>query len=207
MDDTPALHHEMVALCLSLFQRGYAHGSAGNVSIRLADGFLVSPTRSSLGRLDPARLSRLDRKGAHLSGDKPSKEVPMHLAYYAARPEACAIVHLHSPYATLLSCLPVSDPENALPPATPYLWMNVGPVPVVDFAPPGSQALAELVGKAAIGARAILMANHGFLVGGPDLATACDIAEELERSAEIAVRGGNALRLIPQDALKTLPSP
>ncbi len=166
MDDAADIRDEMVAICHSLFQRGYAHGSAGNVSVRLEDGFLVTPTRSSLGRLDAARLSRLDRAGNHLSGDKPSKEVPMHLAYYAARPEAQAIVHLHSPYATLLSCLSTTDPADAIPPVTPYLWMNVGRVPMVEFAPPGSQALADLVGETAVNAKAILMANHGFLVGG-----------------------------------------
>jgi 3-dehydro-4-phosphotetronate decarboxylase len=207
MDDTPALRAHMVALCLSLFQRGYAHGSAGNVSIRLADGFLVSPTRSSLGRLDPNTLSRLDRNGSPLSGALPSKEVPMHLAYYAARPAAQAVVHLHSPFATLLSCSAGTDPQDAIPPATPYLWMNVGRVVMVDFAPPGSRVLTDLVGAAAPGAKAILLANHGFLVGGPDLTATCDIAEELERSAEIAMRGGEALRLIPQDALNSLPSP
>lgn len=207
MDDADALRHDMVAICLSLFQRGYAHGSAGNVSARMGDGFLVTPTRSSMGRLDPVRLSVLDAKGQHLSGYKPSKEVPMHLAFYAARPETRAIVHLHSPFATLLSCLATTNPEDAIPPATPYLWMNVGRVPMTGFAPPGSQELADLVATAAQQSAAILMANHGFLVGGPSLAAASDIAEELERSAEIAVRGQGALRMIPDEALSRLPKP
>ena len=121
----------------------------------------------------------------------------MHLAYYAARPDAQAIVHLHAPFATLLSCLATTNPDDAIPPATPYLWMNVGRVPLTGFAPPGSQAQAS----------AILMANRGFLVGGPSLTAAADIAEELERSAEIAVRGQGALRMIPPDALSQLPKP
>ena len=109
MDDASTLRLEMVAICLSLFQRGYAHGSAGNVSARMGDGFLVTPTRSSMGRLDPERLSVLGAQGQHMSGDKPSKEVPMHLAFYAARPDAQAIVHLHSPFATLLTCLATTN--------------------------------------------------------------------------------------------------
>lgn len=207
MDNAGNVRAEMVAICLSLFQRGYAHGSAGNVSARMGNGFLVTPTRSSMGRLDAARLSHLDATGQHIAGDKPSKEVPMHLAFYAARPQAQAIVHLHSPWATLLSCLRTTDPTDAIPPATPYLWMNVGRVPMTGFAPPGSQALADLVAAAAQTSSAILMANHGFLVGAASLAAASDIAEELERSAEIAVRGQSALQMIPADALSSLPKP
>ena len=131
----------------------------------------------------------------------------MHLAFYAARPEVRAIVHLHSPYATLLSCLATTNPDDAITPATPYLWMNVGRVPMTGFAPPGSQDLADLVADAARKSSAILMANHGFLVGGPSLAAASDIAEELERSAEIAVRGQGALQMIPPEALSRLPKP
>ncbi len=205
MADSEGVPESMIAICISLFQRGYAHGSAGNVSARTADGYLVTPTRSSLGRLDAARLSRLDAQGRHVAGDPPSKEAPMHLAYYAARPEANAIVHLHSPFATLLSCLATTDPEDAIPPATPYLWMNVGRVTMTGFAAPGSRDLAQLVTETALRSKAFLMANHGLLVGGPSLEAAANIAEELERSAEIAVRGGAALRLISRDALSNLP--
>jgi ribulose-5-phosphate 4-epimerase/fuculose-1-phosphate aldolase len=205
MTEPGALARDMVAIGLSLFQRGYAHGSAGNLSVRLPDGYLVTPTRSSLGRLDAARLSRLDAQGRHAAGDPPSKEVPMHLAYYAARPEAGAIVHLHSPCATLLSCLATTDTRDAIPPATPYLWMNVGRVPMIGYAAPGSRELADMVAETARTAKAFLMANHGFLVGGPSLDAAANIAEELERSAEIALRGGSALRLIAPEALSRLP--
>jgi 3-dehydro-4-phosphotetronate decarboxylase len=205
MADVDTLADAMVALCGSLFQRGYGHGSAGNVSARTSDGFLVTPTRSSLGRLEAGRLSRLDARGNHVAGDPPSKEVPMHLAYYAARPEVMAIVHLHSPFATLLSCLATTDPADAIPAATPYLWMNVGRVTMTGYAAPGSQDLADMVAEMARTSKAILLANHGFLVGGSSLDAATNIAEELERSAEIAVRGGAALRLMPPEALSNLP--
>src|SRR5690349_7342298 len=116
----------LVALAASLFARGFSVGSAGNVSARLADGFLITPTNSSLGRLDPARLSKLDAGFAHVSGDKPSKEVFMHRAFYAARPDVGAVVHLHSTMATAVACLPDVDAANPIPPLTPYFVMRIG---------------------------------------------------------------------------------
>src|SRR5215510_7042917 len=121
MTEEAALREEMAALCRSLFERGYAHGSAGNVSARIGEHLLVSPTNSCLGRLDPARLSKVTLAGAHAGGDRPSKEAPLHLGIYAVRPDARAVVHLHSTYATVLSCLADTDTEDAMAPITPYL--------------------------------------------------------------------------------------
>ena len=178
---------ELVALSASLFQRGYSVGSAGNISVRLADGFLVTPTNSSLGTLEAARLSRLDGEWRHLSGDAPSKEVFLHRAFYETRPDAGAVVHLHSTYATALSCLADLDSADAIPPITPYVVMRVGRVPCVPYVRPGDPAMGDLI--RALGGRhaAVLLANHGPVVCGADLRSAVFAAEELEETAKLAV--------------------
>jgi ribulose-5-phosphate 4-epimerase/fuculose-1-phosphate aldolase len=115
----------MVELAASLFARGFSVGSAGNISMRVDDGFLITPTNSSLGRLDPVRIAKLDQEFRHVSGDPPSKEVFMHRAFYVTRADAGAIVHLHSTLATAVACLPDVDIENPIPPLTPYFVMRV----------------------------------------------------------------------------------
>ena len=197
MSEEIELRETIAALARSLFQRGYAHGSAGNLSARLEDGILVTPTNSSLGRLIPERLSKLGFDGAHISGDPPSKEAGLHLGVLTARPEACAVIHLHSTYATLLSCLPDTEPADALAPITPYLVMRVGRVPMVPYFLPGSQELADAVGEAARDHRAVLMANHGFLVTGRSFEDAVMNAEEFEENAKLIflTRGLSANRL------------
>jgi ribulose-5-phosphate 4-epimerase/fuculose-1-phosphate aldolase len=187
MIEEAALRREMVELCRSLFERGYAHGSAGNVSARVGEHVLVSPTNSCLGRLDPVRLSTLTLAGQHVGGDRPSKEAPLHLGIYTQRPDAGAVVHLHSTYATLLSCLADTNAEDAMAPITPYLMMRVGRVPMVPYHPPGSDALAEAVRVKAVAHRAVLMANHGFVVAGKSIEDAVYNAEELEENAKLLV--------------------
>ena len=182
-----ALRERMAHLSRSLFERGYAHGSAGNISARLDDGVLVSPTNSSMGRLEPERISKLSFSGVHLSGDKPSKEAGLHLGVLRARPDAGAAVHLHSIHATILSCLADTNPENALAPITPYLIMRVGRVPMVPYFMPGSQELADAVAEKALEHRAVLMANHGFVVVGRSFEDAVMNAEEFEENAKLLV--------------------
>jgi ribulose-5-phosphate 4-epimerase/fuculose-1-phosphate aldolase len=179
------IREAMVRLSRSLFDRGYAHGSAGNISARVEDGVLVSPTNSSMGRLTAETLSKLSPDGTHLSGDKPSKEAALHLGVLAARPEAGGVVHLHSTYATLLSCLSDTDPADAMPPITPYLVMRVGRVPMVPYFAPGSDALAAAVSEKARDHRAVLMANHGFVVTGRSFEDAVMNAEEFEENARL----------------------
>jgi len=187
------LREIMVDLSRSLFERGYSHGSAGNISARHDDGVLVSPTNSSMGRLEAERISKVSLDGAHISGDKPSKEAGLHLGMLRARPEAGGIVHLHSTYATILSCLADTDPQDALAPITPYLVMRVGRVPMVPYSAPGSQDLADAVEEQALTHRAVLMANHGFVVAGRDFEDAVMNAEEFEENARLLVmtRGMN----------------
>jgi ribulose-5-phosphate 4-epimerase/fuculose-1-phosphate aldolase len=170
----------------SLFARGFSVGSAGNISVRLADGYLMTPTNSSLGRLDPDRLSKLDTAFRHIDGDKPSKEVFMHRAFYHARAEAGAVVHLHSTQATAVSCLPDVDKSNPIPPLTPYFVMRVGRrMPIVPYYRPGDPAMEPAINAAAADARAVLLANHGPVVSGKTLTDAVYAAEELEESAKL----------------------
>ena len=165
--------------------RGYSPGSSGNLSIRLEDGFLMTPTNSSLGMLEPNRISRLDSKGNHISGDTPSKEVVVHLAVYRRKHLARAVVHLHSPHCMALSCLENLDPDNALPALTPYYVMRIGRLPLVPYFRPGDPQLAEAVESKAADSHALLLAHHGMIVCGGDIDTAVSAAEELEETARL----------------------
>ena len=169
----------------SLFARGYVCGSAGNLSVRVPDGVLMTPTNSCLGRLRAERISKLDFEGKLVCGDRPSKEAPLHLAVYRARPQDTAVVHLHSRHATAVACLADVDPADVLPPLTPYYVMRVGRLPLVPYYPPGDAALAQAVGAAAADAHALLLANHGMVVSAHDLEAAVYIAEELEEAAAL----------------------
>ncbi|MBI5069997.1 MAG: aldolase [Deltaproteobacteria bacterium] len=181
-----ALRERMCDLGLSIFERGLTAGSSGNLSARLRDGgLLLTPTGSCLGELDPARLSRLDAAGKHVSGDPPSKEAFLHRGLYGARPQAGAVVHLHSTHAVAVSCLRGLDAADCIPPLTPYFVMKVGRLPLVPYLRPGDPALGEAVGALAAGHTAVLLANHGPVVSGPDLESACYAAEELEETARL----------------------
>lgn len=180
-----ALRQQLAALARSLFDRGYSPGSSGNISARLADGFLVTPTDSCLGRLDPDRISRLDTEGRHIGGDKPSKEVFLHLAMYRQRPGDSAVVHLHSAHCVAVACLADVNPDDALPPLTPYYIMRLGHCPVVPYFPPGDPALGEAVARVAPTTNALLLANHGPVVSAKDLESAVYAAEELDETARL----------------------
>jgi 3-dehydro-4-phosphotetronate decarboxylase len=179
------LRHQIVEQARSLFTRGYSSGSAGNISVRLDNGFLITPTNSSFGRLDPERLSLLDREGRHRDGDKPSKEWVVHRAMYLARSLAGAVVHLHAPNCMAVACLVGLDPESVLPPLTPYFVMRIGRLPLVPYFRPGDPGLADAVGRRAIDTHAMLLAHHGMIVCESDLATAVNAAEELEETARL----------------------
>lgn len=180
------LREEMVALGASLFTRGFSVGSGGNISAKLPDGaILATPTKSSLGRLDPARLSKVSADGTLLSGDAPSRECAFHIKIYEARPECGAIVHLHSTYATGLSCSLGLDANDVLRPFTPYYVMQVAPLPLVPYHKPGSPELAAAVAAKAREAKCLLLANHGPVVTGKTLEEAVNIAEELEETAKL----------------------
>ena len=170
----------------SLFERGLTHGSTGNISVRLDDGgWLMTPSGSSLGTLDPVKISKLDVNGRHLSGDKPTKEAFLHTAMYDQRPTSGAVVHLHSTYSVAVSSLHDIDHHNCLPPITAYYAMRIGKLPLVPYYPPGDEALAEAVGDLASEHHAVLLANHGPVVAGNSLSAATDAIEELEETARL----------------------
>jgi ribulose-5-phosphate 4-epimerase/fuculose-1-phosphate aldolase len=188
------LRDEICRLARSLFERGLTPGSSGNISLRLDDGgWLVTPTNASLGFLDPARISRLDRQAQLLSGDPPTKEIPLHRALYDTRASARAIVHLHSTHAVALSLLPDIDPRAVLPPLTPYYLMRTGGTALVPYYRPGDPAVADAIRGLAGEYAAILLANHGPVVAGDTLEAAVFATEELEETAKIylLVRGLN----------------
>jgi len=177
----------LVERSASLYQRGFSVGSAGNISAALKDGFLITPTNSSLGFLDPQRISKLDRNFKHIAGDPPSKEVFLHRAFYETVARTGAVVHLHSTYATALSCLEGIDPNDAVSPLTPYVVMRVGQVKLIPYVRPGDPKMGDMI--RALGGKyaAVLLANHGPVVAGPDLLSAIYAAEELEETAKLVV--------------------
>ncbi|NOD65857.1 MULTISPECIES: 3-oxo-tetronate 4-phosphate decarboxylase [unclassified Ruegeria] len=189
--DESALRQQMSELCASLFVRGFSVGTAGNVSARLDDGILMTPTNSTLGNIDPERIAKIDLDGHHVSGDKPTKEVFLHQAFYETRPEAGAVVHLHSTWATALSCLEDTDPNDCIPPLTPYVVMRVDTVKLVPYVKPGDPKSGDLIRELGGKYGAVLLANHGPVVSGKDLFSAVCAAEELEETAKllVAVRG------------------
>ncbi len=180
-----ALREEICLLGRSLHERGLTHGATGNVSAKCDDGWLLTPTGSSLGRLDPARLSRLDWEGRLLAGDPPSKEAFLHLAMYRERAQNGAVVHLHSTHSVAVSVLADVDPADVLPPLTAYYVMRIGSLPLVPYYAPGDMALADAVRGLASRHHALLLANHGPIVGGSTLAAAADAIEELEATAKL----------------------
>ena len=195
------LRDQICRLGRSLFERGLTPGSSGNISVRLDDGgWLVTPTNASLGFLDPARLSRLDAKGRLVSGDAPTKEVPLHTALYETRSGAQAVVHLHSTHSVAVSMLPEIDPRAALPPITPYYLMKCGATALVPYYRPGDSAVADAIKGLAGKYSSVLLANHGPVVAGDTLEAAVFAMEELEETAKLylLLRGLNPRYLSPQ---------
>lgn len=180
-----AARAEMVRLGAALYDRGLTPGRTGNLSVRTDDEIMITPTNACLGRLDPQRLAVTSIDGEHLAGDRPSKELVLHQALYRNHPACTAVVHLHSTSAVAVSCLPGLDPEDALPPITPYFVMRVGRLPVVDYAAPGSTLLAEEVSRASEGSRSVLLRNHGSIAAAPTLESAVDAVEEIEQTARL----------------------
>ena len=195
------LRETICLLAKSMFDRGLTGGSTGNISARTEDGgLLVSPTGTSFGRLDPARLSRFDADGNFVSGDQPTKEMPLHSAFYDTRSTAGAVVHLHSCHSVALSMMPDVDPDNFLPPMTPYSIMKLGKVTLLPFFMPGDPAMGDAVRCLAGKRSAVMLANHGPVVAGKDIEAACNAIEELEDTAKLAImmRGYEAKMLTPE---------
>jgi len=182
------LREQICLLAKSMFDRGLTGGSTGNISARTADGgLLVSPTGTSFGRLDPGRLTRFDPQGALIDGDPPTKEMPLHNAFYDTRSTAGAVVHLHSCHSVALSMMPDANGDDFLPHLTPYAIMKLGRVKLLPFFLPGDPAMGEAVRGLAGKRSAVMLANHGPVVAGKDIEAACNAIEELEDTARLAM--------------------
>jgi ribulose-5-phosphate 4-epimerase/fuculose-1-phosphate aldolase len=206
MSEESRLRERICELAKSMFDRGLTGGSTGNISARTGDGgLLVSPTGTSFGRLDPARLSRFDDRGRLVDGDPPTKEMPLHGAFYETRSTAGAVVHLHSCHSVALSMLPETDPEDFLPPLTPYAIMKLGRVKLLPFFLPGDPAMGDAVRGLAGKRSAVMLANHGPVVAGKDVEAACDAVEELEATARLALLlRGCSPRMLTRDQIRAV---
>ncbi len=190
---------ELIAVSRSLFERGYSFGTAGNVSIRIGNTIFSTPTGSSLGALGAERIARCDLAGRISGPNQPTKELPFHLAVYRARPESSAVVHLHSAYATAVSCLRDLNTEDALPVLTPYYGMRIPCLPVVPYLPPGDLELGNEVEKRIAHTPALLLRNHGSIAVGASLAEAAALAEEIEETSRLFfILGGCGQALSPE---------
>jgi 3-dehydro-4-phosphotetronate decarboxylase len=189
----------------SLFDRGLTAGSSGNLSVRLDDSWLLTPTNASLGALDPARLSKLDWNGNLISGDPASKEAFLHRAMYQERAGAGAIVHLHSTYSAAVSCLHGLNGHDCIPALTPYFVMKIGRLPLIDYHRPGDTKLGDAIRRLAGKHSAVLLANHGPVVSGPTLAAAVYAAEELEETAKLfLLLRGHDVRVLTEEQIAEL---
>ena len=199
------IREEICLLGKSMFDRGLTVGSSGNISVRTDGGWLMTPTNSCLGRLDPATLSKVDAKGNLLSGDKQTKESFLHLSVYGERPTAGAIVHLHSTHSVAVSCLADVDPKQPIPPITPYYVMKIGNLVLLPYYAPGDMTLANAVKEVAGKHHAILLANHGPIVAGKDLESAVYATEELEETAKLyLLLRGNRLKILTPEQVSEL---
>ena len=202
MSEEAKLRETICRMARSIFERGLTGGASGNISARLSDGrLLVTPTGSSFGDLDPARLSLIDETGRLVGGDAPTKEMPLHSAFYDTRgAKSGAIVHLHSTHSVALSMLPETDPDNVLPPLTPYSIMRLGKVKLLPYFRPGDAAIGDAIRGLAGKRSAVLLANHGPVVAAKDLEAAVYAMEELEATARLALltRGMKPKMLTPE---------
>ncbi len=182
------LREQICRLAKSIFDRGLTGGSSGNISSRTAEGgLLVSPTGSCFGDLDPARLSCFDAQGNQISGDKPTKEMNLHAAFYETRSSAGAVVHLHSTHSVARSLLPGLDPDNFLPPLTAYSIMRLGKVTLLPYFRPGDPAMGDAVKGLAGKRSAVMLAAHGPVVAGKDVEAAVYAVEELEETSRLSM--------------------
>lgn len=207
MSEETRLREQICTIAASMFQRGLTAGSSGNISVRLADGgLLVTPTGTSFGTLDPARLSRLDASGKLVSGDPPTKEMPLHSAFYETRgARAGAVVHLHSTHSVALSVLDDVDPDSVLPPLTAYSVMRLGKVKLLPYFRPGDPAMGDAVRGLAGRRSAVLLAHHGPVVAGKNLEAAAYAMEELEETAKLTLlTRGLSPRLLPGAEIRDL---
>ncbi|AUG01964.1 aldolase [Pseudomonas sp. 09C 129] len=180
-----ALREEICDVGRSLYQRGYTVGSAGNISARLDDGWLITPTDVCLGRLDPAAIAKVNLAGEWVSGDKPSKTLALHRQVYDRNPGVGGVVHTHSTHLVALTLAGVWRPDDILPPLTPYQVMKVGHIPLIGYQRPGSPRVAQQVAQLANSVRGVMLERLGPVVWESSVAKASYALEELEETARL----------------------
>lgn len=202
MSEEAELREQICLLAKSMFDRGLTGGSSGNISARLSDGrYLVTPTGSCFGRLAPDRLSLMTEDMDLIEGDKPTKEIPLHAAFYETRPrQTGAVVHLHSCHSVALSVLPDIDADNMLPPITAYGVMKLGKVAMLPYFMPGDPAMGDAIRGLAGKRSAVVLAHHGPVVAGKDLEAACYAMEELEETAKLTLMTRSLSPVLLNDA-------
>ena len=193
------LREQICIFASSMYNRGLTHGSTGNISVRLnSNDILVTPTGSSFGRLDPNQIVKVTKDGEFLGSSSPTKELPLHQAFYETRGmKSGAVVHLHSTHSVALSMLPGINEDNVLPSYTPYSIMLLGKVKLLPFFVPGDPAMGDAIKGLAGKRSAVLLANHGPVVSSKDLESSVNAIEELEATAKLALilKGADAKAL------------
>ncbi|WP_238927748.1 aldolase [Achromobacter xylosoxidans] len=179
------IREEICTVGASLYQRGYTVGAAGNISARLDDGWLITPTDACLGRLDPAGLAKVDLAGNPVSGGKPSKTLALHQGIYQADPAARGVVHTHSTHLVALTLAGVWRQDEVLPPITPYQVMKVGRIPLIPYRRPGDPVAAARVAALAAQVRGVLFERLGPVVWERSVSHASHALEELEETARL----------------------
>ncbi|MEO6920910.1 MAG: aldolase [Collimonas sp.] len=180
-----ALREEICETGASLYQRGYTVGAAGNISARLDDGWLITPTDACLGRMTPAQIAKVDLSGKWVSGDKPSKTLALHRAVYDNNPQTQAVVHTHSTNLVALTLAGVWHDQDVLPPITPYQVMKVGRIPLIPYCHPGDPQVADQVRLLATSVRGVLLERLGPVVWHESVSQAAFALEELEETAKL----------------------
>ncbi|WP_277590976.1 aldolase [Pseudomonas chlororaphis] len=199
-----ALREEICDVGRSLYQRGYTVGSAGNISARLDDGWLITPTDVCLGRLDPAAIAKVNLAGEWVSGDKPSKTLALHRQVYDRNPGVGGVVHTHSTHLVALTLAGVWRPDDILPPLTPYQVMKVGHIPLIGYQRPGSPKVAEQVAQLANSVRGVMLERLGPVVWESSVAKASYALEELEETARLWLMSNPRPEPLDQAALDEL---
>lgn len=211
MSDETRAREEICRVGASLFARGYVHATAGNISVRLADGYLITPTDACLGRLDPARLARLDAQGRQLDGDRASKTLALHRRIYEADDAARCVIHTHSTHLVALTLAGVWTPDDIVPPITPYYVMKVGHVPLIPYHRPGDPAVGGAVASRIAAAReagaplrAVMIERLGPNVWHESPAAASAVLEELEETAKLWLLGGRGAAPLGEERIEEL---
>jgi ribulose-5-phosphate 4-epimerase/fuculose-1-phosphate aldolase len=204
MTNENALREEICDVGGQLYSRGYTVGSAGNISARLDDGWLITPTDACLGRLDPAKISKVNLAGEWVSGDKPSKTLALHRQVYDRNPSVGGVVHTHSTHLVALTLAGVWQQDDILPPLTPYQVMKVGHIPLINYERPGSPKVAERVAQLATSVRGVMLERLGPVVWESSVSRASYALEELEETARLWLMSNPKPAPLDQAALNEL---